>query len=308
MKKFILISLIILTLLFISACGSNGSSESLGTPNDVITDEKSKTEDFGGQAPTLYESSTQDAAIDQFNGSFAIANGQKIIFTADVTLETKDFNKLIGELKKIVISSNGYIVSSSINGNLGNMDNLRNASLTIKVPQASFDSSKEKIEVLGNVINSQTQSQDITKQFVDTDARIKTLKVQEERMLLLLSKAVKLEDIITLESRLSELRLEIESYTGSLNEMKAQTDYATINVYVNEVKELTLINGGFFGDVVLALKGSLKSVLLALEKAVIILIYAAPYIIIFAILILFIKKIGLLSSIKLSKKKNDDKL
>ena len=313
MKKLIVSLLIISTVFIISACGAATVSDSQGAPNNNVTDEKAilgSGGGTGGEAPTLYDSSSPEGVIDQYNGSFALAQGQKIIFTADITMETKDFDKTITDLKRLVQESKGYIVSSSVNGSKVDENNLRNASFTIKVPQAIFESSKDKIEGLGNVTTSYTQSQDITKQFVDTEARIKTLKVQEERMLALLTKANKMEDIIALESRLSELRLEIESYTGSLNEMEAQTDYGTINVYVSEVKELTSSGNGFMDNLLNAIKGSLKSILIALEGAIIGLIYAAPYIIVVAIIIIVVRRMGLIRNLSLpkrNKKKDNDK-
>jgi hypothetical protein len=302
MKKLIVSLLIISTVFIISACGAATVSDSQSATNNNVTDQKAKYGEAGSEAPTLYDSSSPEGVVDQFNGSFALAQGQKIIFTADITMETKDFDKAITDLKRLIQESKGYIVSSSVNGSKVDENNLRNASFTIKIPQSLFENSKDKIEELGNVTSSYTQSQDITKQFVDTEARIKTLKVQEERMLTLLTKAEKMEDIIALESRLSELRLEIESYTGSLNEMEAQTDYGTINVYVSEVKELTSASDGFMDNLLNAIKGSWKSILIALEGGIIGLIYAAPYIILVAIIIIVVRRMGLGRNLRLPRR------
>jgi hypothetical protein len=310
MKKLIVSLLIISTVFIMSACGAASVSDSQSAPNNTVTDQKAELGNGEAEAPTLYDTSSPEGVIDQFNGSFALAQGQKIIFTADITMETKDFDKAITDLKRLVQESKGYIVSSSINGSRVDENNLRSASFTIKVPQSIFESSKDKIEGLGNVTTSYTQSQDITKQFVDTEARIKTLKVQEERMLALLTKAEKMEDIIALESRLSELRLEIESYTGSLNEMEAQTDYGTINVYISEVKELSSGDSGFLDNLLAAIKGSFKSMLIALEGGIIGLIYAIPYIIIVAIVIIVVRRMGWGRNFRLpqrKKSKNDNK-
>jgi hypothetical protein len=310
MKKLIVSLLIVTTVLIIAACGASTISDSQSAPNNNVTDQKAVVGSGGAEAPTLYDASVPEGVIDHFNGSFALAQGQKIIFTADITMETKDFDKAITDFKRLVQESKGYIVSSSINGSRVDENNLRNASFTIKVPQSIFESSKDKIEGLGNVTTSYTQSQDITKQFVDTEARIKTLKIQEDRMLALLTKATKMEDIIALESRLSELRLEIESYTGSLNEMEAQTDYGTINVYISEVKELSSGDSGFLDNLLAAIKGSFKSMLIAIEGGIIGLIYAAPYIIVVAIIIIVVRRIGWGRNLRLpsrNKKKDNDR-
>ena len=304
MKRLIVAVLILSTISILSACGGTSTQEGQNVSKGGSVGAPAVDNGLVQESPSLNDSSTVNGLAPLDNNGFAVSSGQKIIFNADIALETTNFSKAISDLKTLVSGYNGYIASSNITGSQIDRNNLRSASFTIKIPQVSFDSSKEKIEVLGNLTSSNSSSQDITKQFVDTEARIKTLKVEEERLLVLLGKAIKLEDVITLESRLSEIRLEIESYTGSLNEMKAQTDYGTINVYISEVKELTLQENGFLNNIVSAFKGSFSSLIIAIEGGIIGLIYVIPYLIIIAIIIIAVKKSGIGKNVKFRKEKN----
>ena len=317
MKKNIILPLLFIALitsiLFFTSCSaSKTSTEAPGNPeftnqNQYQTQSGAQSDaTFGGVAmadksSANQVSATETAAPNLQAGGFAISTSNKIIFNGNISLETMQFDKTISDLKYLILSNKGYIESSSINGNQYNLENLRNASLTIKIPQASFDSTLEKIGSLGNVISSSTSSQDITKQFIDTEARIKTLKIEEERMLSLLGKATKLEDIIMLEDRLSQIRLEIENYTGSLKEMQALTDYGTINVYIGEVKELTTNESGFGSSIALALQDSLKNILKVFEAGIVGIIYIIPYLIILLIIGILLNKFGLFNRFKVNK-------
>ena len=71
------------------------------------------------------------------------------------------------------------------------------------------------------------------------DGRLRTLRIEEERLLALLEKAEKLEDMLTIESHLSEVRYQIEKLTGQLNRYDNQVNYSTVSMYLQEVVEYT---------------------------------------------------------------------
>jgi hypothetical protein len=80
--------------------------------------------------------------------------------------------------------------------------------------------------------------EDITGRYFDTEARVKSLKVQEDRLLTILAKAEILQDIIELERELSRVRYEIEDLTGSLKKWDNMVEYSRIIIDVYEVQEL----------------------------------------------------------------------
>ena len=94
---------------------------------------------------------------------------------------------------------------------------------------------------IGNVTEQRDWAENITEQFYDSQSRLNTLKVEEERLLAMLEKADNVTDMIDLEARLSEVRYNIESVTSRLRNWQNQVDYSTVTVNITEVKELTTI-------------------------------------------------------------------
>jgi hypothetical protein len=92
---------------------------------------------------------------------------------------------------------------------------------------------------IGSVLESNSQGTDITDQYYDSETRIKTLKVQEQTLLDILAKATKLEDVITLESRISEVRYEIEKHENTLKNYDRLVAFSRITIYISEVDDKT---------------------------------------------------------------------
>jgi len=166
---------------------------------------------------------------------------RKIIRTANVELETKEFDKTINIITEKTNYLGGYIESSSISGGRPvNKEDFRNrvASFKLRIPEKSFEQILLDFNDIGNVINVRRGGDDITSQYFDTEARLKSLTIQEERLLEILKKADTIKDIIELERELSNVRYQIESYTGTLRKWDNLVSFSTIDVIVYEVREL----------------------------------------------------------------------
>ena len=95
---------------------------------------------------------------------------------------------------------------------------------------------------LCNVVSRSTDVADVTESYTDTEARLKTLRLQEERLLEILSKATELSDVLELESRLSDVRYQIESYEATLRNYDSRVSYSTLHITLQEVVEYSIIN------------------------------------------------------------------
>ncbi|MCM8901699.1 DUF4349 domain-containing protein [Caldicoprobacter algeriensis] len=165
---------------------------------------------------------------------------RKIIRSAYLSMETTEFDRTVDEIIGRVNVYLGYIESSEIQGKptyQGQVSN-RKAHFEIRVPSKSFDSFIGDMVELGNVTSRQIRGEDITGQYLDVEARLKSLRLQEERLLTLLSKAEKLQDIIELERELSRVRYEIENYTGTLKQWDNMVQYSRVSVDVYEVRQI----------------------------------------------------------------------
>ena len=95
---------------------------------------------------------------------------------------------------------------------------------------------------LCNVVSRSTDVSDVTESYTDTEARLNTLRLQEERLLAILSKATELTDVLELESRLSDVRYQIESYEATLRSYDSRVSYSTLHMTLQEVVEYSVVN------------------------------------------------------------------
>ena len=173
---------------------------------------------------------------------------RKLIRTVNMDLETLEFDSLIAFVLQRAKEQGGYVESSSINGNRYYYDNNRYANLTIRIPEAKLDTF---IELLGNtatITYKSEQAEDITLQYVDTQSRIKTLQVEQEKLFELLEKADTLDAIIMLENRMSEVRYQLENYAARLRVYDNQVSYSTVHLSINEVKRITAAQEETFAE------------------------------------------------------------
>lgn len=174
--------------------------------------------------------------------SVAPPDSRKIIRHANMDLETMEFDAALADIQKMVAGAGGYIESQSQGGGTsyayqGRYQEERYANIQARVPSDKLDGVMASVGGVCNVLSQSESMDDITDSYYDARARLDTLRIQEERLLAILEKAEKLEDVITLESALSEVRYQIESLTATLRRMDNQVTYSYLNLYLQEVVE-----------------------------------------------------------------------
>lgn len=177
------------------------------------------------------------------SGEGVIDAGRKLIRTGSYQLETMDYPKTIQEIEALVNRVGGYIQGSSATGESAvrqGYQSARSAYMTLRVPAEQFFEVGKALSSIAAVVSSQHNAEEVTDYYYDTEARLATLQVQEERLLVLMSQATELEAVILLEQRLSEVRYEIESHQGTLRRLDSQISFSTLDVYIQEVFEPTV--------------------------------------------------------------------
>lgn len=141
---------------------------------------------------------------------------------------------------------------------------------------------------LCNVVSRSTDVADVTESYADTEARLKTLRLQEERLLEILSKATELGDVLELESRLSDVRYQIESYEATLRNYDSRVSYSTLHITLQEVVEYSIINdppqtlGQRLSD---GFKDSMRLVKNSAENALVWLVTYLPLVLLWAVIL-----------------------
>ena len=157
---------------------------------------------------------------------------RKLIKTGNVTLKVEDVKKTKTAIDKICIDFKAY-VSNEEQNNLG--DRFQHT-LVIRIPADNFDPLTKLIEALASKVESKSVTvHDVTEEFIDAEARLKTKKDLAARYHEILKAAKSVADILEVEKQIGILQAEIESVEGRLKYMKDQVSFSTLDLTYYEV-------------------------------------------------------------------------
>lgn len=227
-RKCLSILLTLVLLLTLTACGGNSSAKAEAG--------------YDMAAPEEMDNGSIVSDSKESPASAALPEGRKLIRTVRMEAETEDLNTLLSALDEKIAALNGYVEGREVyNGSIHATRRYRHASMTIRVPAENLNGFVEHIEGASNVVSSNEYIDDVTTQYVDTESRVAALEIEQERLLELLSKAETMEDILTIEDRLTDVRYELENMASQLKVLDNQVTYATVHLEITEVQEYTPI-------------------------------------------------------------------
>lgn len=233
-------------------------------------------------------------------------NNRKLIRTVRLEMQTKEFDALIDGIRKKVQEMGGYIESSSMWGNSYYNSGTRNCEYTVRIPSEHLDEFVQVVGELGNVTYKNESVEDVTLQYVDVESHKKALETEQERLLELMEQAENLEDLLAIESRLSEVRYGLENYGSQKRLLDNQIDYSTINLSIAEVERITETGEkSFFQEIAERFGNSLYMVGKGLRGFVIGLIGSLPVLAVWAAVIAGL--VFLIQKLFYRKKKKDKK-
>ena len=299
MKKLITVLLILALSLSLCACGGAAKNTAMVEPAaapmesasyDMVMSESTANGfamDAGAAAGTVSDSAPE-------------SNPEKIIYSADVTVETTDFEGSLEKLDELVEDYKAWIESSSVNGAdyyhiSRDRSYNRSANYTLRVPSESFSTIMSSLSALGNVPYTYTYTENVTAQYYDAQARLNAYTAQEDRLLEMMEKAETVSDVIAIEEKLTELRYRIESIQTSLNNWDRRVDYSYVYLNIQEVKEYTPEAKESFGDkLARAFTGGFEDAGRAAQNFLLWLVGSVPAIIVITVAVIvarpFVKK------------------
>ena len=214
-------------------------------------------------------------------------NQRKLIKNVDLSVETKEFDSLITSLSAKIEELGGYVENSDISGSSYQYQNTRYGYMTARIPQDRLDEFVTCVSSLGNVTRRHDSVQDVTLQYVDTESKIKSLKAEQESLITMLEKAENLEDIIKIQSRMTEVRYQLESNESQLRTYDNLVTYSTVTMDITEVKQITEpAPTGTFDEIRQRLEGNLADIAGGFLDFFIWLVSSLPYLLIWAAVIL----------------------
>ncbi|MEO8540013.1 MAG: DUF4349 domain-containing protein [bacterium] len=166
----------------------------------------------------------------------AIDPSRKIIFTASMALNAADVGRTFTDASGLAKSNGGYVEKSAFSNDT--LDSTRrSASLTIRVPVANYDSLVASLRTLsGATVSSEgSNSNEVTGQYIDLQSNQRNLERTEEQYLELLKQAKTIQEVLTVQDRLTSVRGQIEQIQGRLKVLDGQTEFATVNLTISPV-------------------------------------------------------------------------
>lgn len=273
-----------LTLLLAVGCGGSPKDAAAGATSESIA------MDTAAMPQEVAEAASEEmdgGAITSENGiDPAAETGRKLIRTIRLELQTKEYDELLDGIGKKIQEMNGYIENSSVWGNSYTSSSTRNCEYTVRIPSDRLDEFVQVVGELGNVVYKNEYVEDVTLQYVDVESHKKALEIERDRLLELLEKAENLEDLLAIESRLSDVRYELENYGSQKRYLDNQIDYSTVSLSITEVERITDTGKKtFFQEIAERFGNSLYGVGRGLRSFVIVFIGSLPILVFWAAVI-----------------------
>jgi hypothetical protein len=200
-----------------------GCSSQAGAPANAGDGQAAPSAPAAGEEPAagLGDGSGRPA------GDFAPIE-QRIVKTGEVGLEVDDVAVILAQVRALAAELGGYVGGSQA----GTLDQA--ASVTLRVPAERFDELITRLQELSDVevVSMSTREEDVTGQVVDLAARIRNLKASEASYRVLYDRAERIEDVLTVQGRLDEVRGQIEQLEAQLTTVETQAALSTLTVTI----------------------------------------------------------------------------
>jgi Domain of unknown function (DUF4349) len=197
----------------------------------------------GAKAPALAQSEAYSIAERPFVGkgnpaasgeaapSPALAN-RKLIRNATIDLEIASFEDAVVKISGFADQERGYVATS---GSEKQANGKLKGQVVVKVLPENLDRFLQKIRAIGELKNQTIGTEDVTKRYFDTEARLKNAQVMEQRLIdMLKTKTGKVSDLLQVEKELGRVREEIEKMQGELKYWDSQVQFATVTISLSE--------------------------------------------------------------------------
>jgi hypothetical protein len=286
-RSIIVIMILIIVSVLTIGCGS---SKKEGT----MSESKASMNTSDGNSSIGNSVSVKADAKSDSNLKKTLDNQGKIIRNGIIQMETLNFDEAVVHILNNTNNLGGYVQSSNISGKrieVRSYEESRSGEFILRIPKTKFDSFMLGIGNLGSITSQQILTEDVTTIYFDTQAHLKSLNIQEERLLELLKKTGELKDIILLEKELSSVRYEIESLTGNLKKWDNLIDYCTLNINLREVYKIKENHISFGDKIVNGFVDSVKSLMELGKDFIVIMSISIPYLVILCIILFIIRYI-----------------
>jgi uncharacterized protein DUF4349 len=187
---------------------------------------------MGASTVSEREASAPSPAPDQWSRATFDGASRLIVRTGQAGIEVDSLEPSMAELRRIVQRIGGFVADASVQSG---RNQLRSATLQLKVPASRFDDLTQGLEPLGRLQFVNVSAEDVSEEFVDLTARVANGRRLEDRLVeLLRTRTGKLQDVLSVERELARVREEIERMEGRMRFLKTSAQLSTLSVNLYE--------------------------------------------------------------------------
>jgi archaellum component FlaC len=214
--------------------------------NSSTADRKSSTAEAPQSATAVMADAKSATKEDTAAEATTVTMPQKpqLVRTVEISLRLESIDKMMVQVRQLMQSKQGDIYDFRDDRSLDD-DRHRQVALVLKVPSKVLDATVAEIAKLGKVESQGMKSEDVTQQVVDTDARLKNLRQQEDLTRKIMERSGSVRDILAVSKELSAIREQIEQLDANVKNLRQQVAYSTINLKVEEIQSATPSSDAF---------------------------------------------------------------
>jgi Domain of unknown function (DUF4349) len=241
-------------------------------------------EEDNSSPPIVSDAEQATLAVISTVQASAQASDRKIIRDANLTIETESPTEGLRQITAIAENNGGFIVTSDLKQNDAGPQGRASQTVTViaRIPASRFDTALSQIHSFGGrVISEKVSGQDVSEEYLDLEARLRTKKALEAQFLEIMKQARKVSDALEVQSQLGEVRTEIERLEGRRRFLENQAALSTITITLQMPQPILAATTTGFGTTVKRAFGdavdAAASIVLFVIQAVIVLVPIAIF-------------------------------
>ena len=271
----------------------------------------------GSSKPASNESATASGAMNSQDAAYGVADfdakeaydaheevaneiaqnqdtSQKLVYTGSLSIETLEYDESVKNMRSLVNQFSGVIESEDETDNAYNWYSTEYKKtrgtkaiyLTVRIPTKDFQNFLEAMGGTGKIINRSTNVENITRQYNSVSTDIESYQIQQRRLLEMLEQAQSVEDMITIESRLSEVERQLRQKENERSVMDTDVELSTVYIEIREVMEFTpeetgWVTTNFWRRLGSTIKSSWTHLIYLIQQVIFFIINVIPYIVVF---------------------------
>ncbi|MFZ5825947.1 MAG: DUF4349 domain-containing protein [Bacillota bacterium] len=220
------LALLFLLSVALYGCGAGGGARKA----EPAMDKASGAAPAASPAPQAAKKAEQDGK-GSGTGAGAPAVERKIIQNAQLDVKVKEADEAISTIGQNVRAAGGYVQETRVEGT---RQHGRRVNMTVRVPAGAYGSLLDLVAGLGEVTNRREWINDVTEEYLDLDARIRTKETHLEQLRRLYAQGGTIKELMELESEIARVTAELESIKGRFNFLSNQVAYSTIIIGLYE--------------------------------------------------------------------------